>query len=253
MRLDALTSSRNDLADRQAPGCTAFAVAEAATATGLEWQDWRITSTKISLARQVLGPRRARALRLRLMGEDALRESRFAPPREHCLHPEWWHSMDTEATEFEVSEAVAGLIRALQPQYVVETGTSSAQTAIAIGAALKRNGHGRLVSLDIVPENVERGRQLCHGLPVEVRLQSSLDFVPEQPIDFAWFDTVQDMRHLEYRRYHAYMHARTIVGFHDTASYQPTRRFVDELEADGILKAIDLTSSRGFTLGQAIV
>ena len=212
-----------------------------------------MTSPAIRVARQVLGARRARQIRMWRMGEEGLRESRFAPPREHCPHPEWWHSMDADATEIEVTEAVRGLIRALQPEYVIETGTASAQTTLAIGQALKANGHGRLVSLDIVPENVTHGRQLCAGLPVEVRLESSLDFTPEQPIDFAWFDTLTDMRHTEYRRYHPHMHARTIVGFHDTAPFHPTRSYLDEIEDEGIVKTIDLATARGFTLGQAIV
>jgi hypothetical protein len=63
-----------------------------------------------------------------------------------------------------------------------------------------------------------------------------LEFTPEQPIDFAWFDTVTDMRHTEYRRYHPHMHARTIVGFHDTAPFHPTRGYIDEIEAEGIVQ-----------------
>jgi len=161
--------------------------------------------------------------------------------------------MDVDATEIEVTAGVAGIIRALQPEYVVETGTASAQTTIGIGKALRRNGHGRLVSLEVVPEHVDHARQLCKGLPVDVRLQSSLDFVPEQRIDFAWFDSLTHMQHSEYRRYHPYMHARTIVGFHDTGPQHPTRAYIDALEAEGLLKAIDLPSARGFTLGQAIV
>ena len=222
---------------------------------GHETSVWQggLMSLAIKIARHVLGARRARAVRMWRMGEKGLRESRFAPPRDHCPRPDWWHSMDADATEIEVTAAVSGLIRALQPEYVIETGTASAQTTLAIGRALKRNGHGRLISLDIVEANVEHGRHLCAGLPVEVRLQSSLEFTPDQPIDFAWFDTVTDMRHTEYRRYHPYMHARTIVGFHDTAPFHPTRAYLDELEAAGILKAIDLTTARGFSLGQALI
>ena len=204
------------------------------------------------VARRVLGARRARAVRERLQGEAGLRESRFAPPREHCPNPQWWHTVDVEATEFEVTEAVAGLVRALQPEYVVETGTASAQTAIAIGKALRANGHGRLVTLEVDSDLVRHGRALTRGLPVEVRHQPSLEFTPEHPVDFAWLDSLTHLRHLEYRRYYPHMHARTIVGFHDTAAHHPTRAYIDELESEGVVKAIDLPSPRGFTLGQVL-
>lgn len=160
--------------------------------------------------------------------------------------------MDPEATEIEVTAAVAGLVRALQPEYVVETGTHAAQTTIAIGEALRSNGHGRLVSLDVVPEFVEHARDLCRGLPVEVRCQPSTEFTPDQPIDFAWLDSLTDIRHTEYRRFYPHMHSKTIVGFHDTGPKHPTRGYIDQLEAEGVLKAIDLPSARGWTLAQAV-
>ena len=161
--------------------------------------------------------------------------------------------MDPMATEIEVTDAVAGLIRALQPEYVIETGTASAQTTVAIGKALRRNGHGQLVSLEIDPKHVAHGRELCKGLPVEVRQQSSLEFEPARPIDFAWFDTDTAMRHSEFLRYRPFMHAKTVVGFHDTGPRHPTRGHLDKLEADGLLKTIDLPSARGFSLGQPLI
>jgi hypothetical protein len=180
----------------------------------------------------------------------ALRESRWIAPNDHCPHPEWWHSTDFNATEIEVTAAVQGVVRALQPDYVVETGTASAQTTIAIGLALRKNGHGRLVSLEIDPRLVEHGRQLCRRLPVEIRQQSSLDFIPDHLIDFAWLDSLPEIRHLEFRRYYPYMHRRTIVGFHDTGPFHPTRGFVDEIEQEGLVKTIDFPTPRGFSLGR---
>ena len=49
-------------------------------------------------------------------------EARFTSPSELCPHPERWTSRDIEATENEVLELVHGLIRALQPDLVLETG-----------------------------------------------------------------------------------------------------------------------------------
>ena len=44
------------------------------------------------------------------------------------------------------------LVRALQPDHVVETGTQLGLGSCAIAAALLRNGHGRLTTIDIDPE-----------------------------------------------------------------------------------------------------
>ncbi|MDA8047476.1 MAG: class I SAM-dependent methyltransferase [Actinomycetota bacterium] len=44
------------------------------------------------------------------------------------------------------------LIRAIQPDHVVETGTALGLGSCAIAAALLRNGHGRLTTVDIDPE-----------------------------------------------------------------------------------------------------
>jgi hypothetical protein len=44
------------------------------------------------------------------------------------------------------------LVRAIQPEHVVETGTHLGLGSCAIAAALLRNGHGRLTTIDIEPE-----------------------------------------------------------------------------------------------------
>lgn len=44
------------------------------------------------------------------------------------------------------------LVRATQPDHVVETGTHLGLGSCAIAAALRRNGHGRLTTIDIAPE-----------------------------------------------------------------------------------------------------
>lgn len=44
------------------------------------------------------------------------------------------------------------LVRALQPEHVVETGTHFGLGSCAIAAALLRNGHGRLTTIDIDPQ-----------------------------------------------------------------------------------------------------
>ena len=60
------------------------------------------------------------------------------------------------------------LVRAAQPDQVVETGTHPGLGSCVIAAALLRNGHGRLTTIDVDPEArlPHRGTVVeCHRLP----------------------------------------------------------------------------------------
>jgi predicted O-methyltransferase YrrM len=140
----------------------------------------------------------------------------------------------------------------LQPDLVVETGTALAQTALVIGRILKQNGHGRLVSLEVSPERVRRARERVRGLPVEVIECSSLEYSADQPIDFAWLDSLPELRAPEFRRYWPAMHANTIVGFHDTGPTHDLRPAIDELADEGLLRPIHLATPRGVTFAQVL-
>jgi hypothetical protein len=111
---------------------------------------------------------------------------------------------------------VAAFVRGLQPNYVLEIGTAFGQTARAIGKALKRNRHGELDTLEVDPARGHQAKALTRRLPVRVVEEASLDFTPRGPIDLAWFDSLIDLRVDECLRYMPWMHARTVVGFHDT-------------------------------------
>jgi predicted O-methyltransferase YrrM len=174
-----------------------------------------------------------------------LRESRFTNPRDECPTPGYWTSTDGDSTEREVTALIAAMVVALQPEFVVETGTAFGQTTEAIGGALEANRHGRLVSLETDPERVASSRKRCDGLPVEIRLESSLDYAPEHPIDFAWFDSLFYLRPLEFRRFLPWMHDRTVVGFHDTGSHHPVRGLLRPLEDEGLIAPMYLPTPRG--------
>lgn len=179
-------------------------------------------------------------------------ESRYTSPRGDCPHPEWWHSTDADSTEFEVSELVAGFVRALQPEVVVETGTAWGQTAQVIGRALERNGHGHLYTLEPDPARARFSQDRCAGLPVTVVEQESLNWEPPGPIGFAWFDSLIYLRVPEFDRYRPWMTAGTIVGFHDTGPQHKLRPHVDQLATDGHVSLIHLPTPRGVTFAEVL-
>jgi len=192
-------------------------------------------------------------------------ENRFTPAREFCPHPEYWHSADSESTEDEVSLLVAAFVRALQPEFVLETGTAYGITAWNIGLALYDNGHGKLVSLDSDKSRIKDAKEyIAHkswatfnhpwAVPVEVLHQNSMEYTPPQNIDFAFFDSWQQGRGEEFRRFYnlGLLKGGTIVAFHDTAPHHAVLPYIQELERDKLIKAIYLRTPRGIALAQVL-
>lgn len=145
-------------------------------------------------------------------------EDRFTTPTPICPHPGYWTSTDGDSTEVEVSDLAYGLVRALQPDFCIETGTGWGQTALRIAQALYENAHGYLVTLEPDAERAEHSRnKLRNYYRAEVLTLASLDWTPDRPIDFAWLDSYYELRVPEFNRYRSYMHPGTIVCFHDSA------------------------------------
>jgi predicted O-methyltransferase YrrM len=181
-------------------------------------------------------------------------EARFTRPRPECPSPEFWTSADEQATENEVLDGLYGLVRLLQPEYVVETGTHHGRASEQIGEALLKNGHGRLDTIELDPKNVEIARGRLSDLPVTCHVMDALTFVPAQPIDFAWIDSgPADQRTREFLRFYPHMHERTIVAFHDSGTHHRFIRLAClEAMRRGMLIPIFLPTPRGVALCQVV-
>ncbi len=185
---------------------------------------------------------------------DPATEARFTEPRDECPNPGRWTSVDVDATENEVIAGVGGLVRLLQPEYVIETGTYKGHMAAAIAAALKDNGHGHLDTLEIKSELCEEARFVIgSGMDVtEIHNMDAMEFWPKNPIDFAWLDS-DSSRGDEFMRYHKFMHSRTVVGFHDTGiHHRVIKEQVIQLAEQGFLVPIFLPTPRGVALCQVL-
>lgn len=178
------------------------------------------------------------------------RESDWTKPSARCPHPERWSSTDPQSTELEVSELVFAFVRALQPDYVVETGTCIGQTAALIGHALQLNGHGRCDTLEVDPDLVAVSRERCEGLPVTVHQAPSLTFKPAAHIGFAWFDSLLELRVPEFHAFRPWMQPGTIVGFHDTAPH--FGGFGAAVLALPGVRAISLPTPRGVIFAEVV-
>jgi predicted O-methyltransferase YrrM len=178
-----------------------------------------------------------------------LGEERFTPPRDDCPHPEFWHSADDESTEFEVTELVGALVRATQPELVVETGTAWGQTAEAIGRALAANGHGRLVSLEVDRDRALAARRRCAGLPVTILTRPSLGYDAPRTVGLLWLDSAIGLRVAEYHHFRPSLRPGAVVGFHDTG---PQHGYRDDVEALDGVRFVYLRTPRGVSIGEVL-
>jgi len=147
-------------------------------------------------------------------------ESDFTKPTPICPKPVHWHTHDIQATEIEVIEMVHGMIRGLQPEMVLETGTSRGFMAKSIGNALYVNGHGRLITFE--PDE-DTWREACRtvGANPYITMANQASMVPwnARKIDFAWHDSLIELRQPEFEFYLPHYSDRAVVCFHDTAPH----------------------------------
>jgi predicted O-methyltransferase YrrM len=171
-----------------------------------------------------------------------------------CPHPEHWHSANGSATEQEVGELVAALVRALQPGLVVETGSCRGHTSLLVGQALAANGHGKLISFEPRLSLVRRATRRCRGLPVEFVHGTVEDWRPSlsATIDFAYIDSSYADRVPSFLYLHHWMSTRTIVAFHDSAPQHPLLARLHELEKEGWIKPVYLPTPRGICIARVM-
>jgi predicted O-methyltransferase YrrM len=179
-------------------------------------------------------------------------ESTWTPPSEFCPHPERWHAPDAMSTETEASEAVAALVRVTQPDLVVELGSAWGHTTFMLGHAVRLNGHGRVVAVDLDPGAVQTAAWQCRGLPVDVVLADVYKWSPPEGIGFLFVDAGEPpdrVRMFTHLRPHL---ARGAVAvFHDAAPHHGLLPGLEALQAKGLIKRfVVLRNPRGLCVAE---
>lgn len=131
-----------------------------------------------------------------------------------------WHAENDGATEKEVQVFLYGLVRLLQPEYVVEIGTYQGHGASAIGNALKDNEHGQLDTLDISEGEHSRALLRCGGLPVNLLTMDARRFIPKQKVDLLFLDGGED-RFGDYLYFWPHLNRPAWIVIHDAKRYHP--------------------------------
>ena len=103
-----------------------------------------------------------------------------------------WMTEGGMSAEVETGEFLAGLVRLMKPDTVVETGTADASTSLRIAQALQQNGSGTLYTCDTDVEKWKAAETRLSGLPVRAFCQTGLSLIEScapQGIDLLFIDS----------------------------------------------------------------
>lgn len=177
-------------------------------------------------------------------------ESEWTAPSDDCPNPELWHAPDRAAAEEEVSLFLGSLCTVLRPRRVLETGAYRGHSSAAMGRALVGIGH--LDTLEIDSAFADETRARVSGLPVSVHHVNSLEFVPDEPLDFIFLDSEYDLRPLEMLRFRPYASRRCLWAVHDSR-HDGLRKALEDLNRRGVITdPLHLPTPRGLALGRFI-
>lgn len=175
------------------------------------------------------------------------------PTTVKCAHPEYYHSTGELSSEIEVSIFIGALVRLLQPELVLETGSFKGQTTWYIADALMQNGHGHLFSIEKDENLLLQAQFHCQDFrTVSFLCGDSLNIKVTDAIDLAYFDAGQG-RHRLAEFDHFYPYLTGFVAFHDTdyPGY-PIRETLVSLEEQGKIKFLDFPTPFGLALCKVI-
>jgi predicted O-methyltransferase YrrM len=191
-----------------------------------------------------------------MFGIEFFPESNFTVnPTSFCPRPDLYSSPDTDAAEREILEFLAALVRATKPEFVLETGTHLGRSACYIADALRRNGVGRMVTLETNGSYITQAQELLAGQGLlgtgigncESLLISSFDYKPTRPINFLFSDSELGHRIEEMEYYRPYLAPYSWIAMHDTMSHKGT---IGDLSVLNWIERIDIPSPRGLTVGR---
>lgn len=183
-----------------------------------------------------------------------LTEARRRPGKQHAhnRNPKRWTSSTGKGTEHQVITLLAGLVEALQPDYVLETGTWTGDATLAMAQTLAPMPHDpHLYSLEIDAEVAAAARKRLKGLPVTVVTIDAAEWTPPNGVvfDFAFFDTDGKASLAQQaERYLPWLRRHSVFAVHDTGTQWPTQAHLDDMAHRGLIRLVRLPTPRGVTL-----
>lgn len=158
----------------------------------------------------------------------------------HCPEEQahLFHTFGGGETEIETLWLLWALLRITKPQLVLETGTFRGVGTFALASALKENGRGKLISLEMDKDKAIKAYNVLKGNDItdffEIINQNSLEFIEQLDtqifkFDFAFFDSKNNIRPTEFKMLYEKGGLTNLVAFHDTSRLRE-RTFIIESE-----------------------
>lgn len=180
-----------------------------------------------------------------------------------------FHSMDSGSTEDEYLQLLYALVYCLKPYSILETGAYKGMGTAYMARALKKNGSGKIFSIEIAPGIAEVAQEqlLCNGLGDwgAIVCGDSRDFLRRTALkfDFAFFDSLLPMRCEEINicLERGLLLPGSIFAIHDTSRRRTlspgvldpeTANHWEQFERISGIKWLEFPLSRGLTLGQVL-
>ncbi|MGV3614778.1 MAG: O-methyltransferase [Fimbriimonas sp.] len=137
-------------------------------------------------------------------------------------------SIVTGSVEIETLTFLNSLVYMTKPEMVLETGTGAGFGTIALAAALRANGRGRVHTVEVDPAvSAEAGRNVAGIDPdldawITFHVTDSLALIDAwqgPPFDFVFFDSLIAFRHTEFERLllRNLLAPQAMCVFHDTS------------------------------------
>jgi len=176
-------------------------------------------------------------------------------PSNNCRYPELFTMQDRVSSETEVILFLGALTRLIKPRYILETGTHKGSSTIAFAEALRKNGFGRMDTIEIDDAMAEKASLMFSEYPVTVCKQDSLAFVPTDKIDLLYLDSKREVRGLEFEHFYKYLNHKAMIIWHDS-SYREANHFVfdaiEDLYARKVIDRLLMPTPRGLTISMLI-
>lgn len=128
---------------------------------------------------------------------------------------------DSGGTELCVSEYLWALVRLLKPEHILETGCYTGVSSLYMAQALKDNGFGNLLTLEIENTHKLRAENLWNSCGVsdyvKCILTPSLEYyeLSNKQYDLIFLDSEPGIRFAELVRFFPYLKEGGYVGIHD--------------------------------------
>lgn len=180
-----------------------------------------------------------------------------------------FHSEDTQTTEDEYLQLLYALVYCLKPESVLETGTFKGYGSAAIAKGLRKNGFGKLTTVEFEPKAAVLGQAMLETNGVaeyaEVVNMDSIEYltITDRKFDFALFDSQLMLRcqELQICLDRGLLTSGAVFAMHDTSRLRTitpgvpdplTKYYWEQLEATKGIKFIEFPLSRGLTLAQVL-